>query len=48
MSTIKKPTEELKQAFGDFFHLSQDNNVLDSKTTLLIQLAASMALGCYP
>lgn len=41
------PTKQQK-AYGDFYDSVCNNESLDSKTTLMIQLAASMALGCYP
>jgi len=37
-----------KKAFGEFYKSAHDNGVLDDKTTLMIHLAAAMALGCYP
>jgi alkylhydroperoxidase/carboxymuconolactone decarboxylase family protein YurZ len=37
-----------KKAFGEFYKAANQNGVLDDKTTLMIHLAAAMALGCYP
>jgi hypothetical protein len=36
------------KAFTDFYNSAYTNDILDSKTTLMIHLAASMAVGCYP
>jgi alkylhydroperoxidase/carboxymuconolactone decarboxylase family protein YurZ len=36
------------KAFTDFYNSANTNDILDSKTTLMIHLAASMAVGCYP
>jgi hypothetical protein len=32
----------------EFYDSARKNEVLDPKTTLLIHLASSMALGCHP
>ena len=40
--------EKQKQTYKAFFESTEQNNILDSKTTLMIQLAASFAIGCYP
>ena len=37
-----------ERAFWDFYNTARHNNVLDDKTSLMIHLAASMAVGCYP
>jgi alkylhydroperoxidase/carboxymuconolactone decarboxylase family protein YurZ len=37
-----------KKAFGEFYKSARNNGVLDDKTTVMIHLAASMAVGCYP
>ena len=37
-----------KEAFGEFYKSANQNGILDDKTTLMIHLAAAMALGCYP
>ena len=37
-----------RKAFGEFYKSANQNGVLDDKTTLMIHLAAAMALGCYP
>jgi alkylhydroperoxidase/carboxymuconolactone decarboxylase family protein YurZ len=40
------PNQE--KAFWDFYNTARHNEVLDDKTTLMLHLAASMAVGCYP
>ena len=37
-----------QKAFGEFYESARNNGVLDDKTTLMIHLAAAMAMGCYP
>lgn len=39
---------EQSLAFESFSSSVRENDVLDSKTTRLIYLAVSMAVGCYP
>ena len=41
------PTHQ-KEAFEAFFKTTEENDLLDPKTTVMIQLAASFAIGCYP
>ena len=41
------PTEQLK-AFDAFYDSARYNQILEPKTTLMLHIAASMALGCYP
>lgn len=41
------PKDQAK-AFSAFYDLARRNDVLDEKTTLLIHLAAAMAVGCIP
>jgi len=41
-------TEKNGKAFSAFYDAVRDYSVLDEKTTLLIGLAASMAVGCAP
>ncbi|MGB7055766.1 MAG: hypothetical protein WBE28_10645 [bacterium] len=38
--------EKQNKAFSDFYDSVQDNKILDHKTTLLIQVAAAIAVGC--
>lgn len=40
--------EEINNKYTEFYNSTANNNVLDEKTTVLIQLAASMSIGCYP
>jgi len=40
--------EKQSKAYTDFYNSTNHNEILDSKTTLLIQLAAAMSVGCYP
>lgn len=35
-----------KKAFFDFQSSVSENEILDKKTTILLKLAASMAIGC--
>jgi hypothetical protein len=36
------------QAYTDFYNSARYNDTLDPKTTVLLHLASSMALACYP
>jgi len=40
--------EKLQQTYEAFFNAASENEVLDPKTTVLVQMAAAMAIGCYP
>ena len=40
--------EKLNKALDDFYDMGRNNDILEPKTTLLIHLAAAMAVGCYP
>lgn len=40
--------EKQQQAYQAFSDAVRQNDVLDPRTTRLIYLAASMAIGCYP
>jgi hypothetical protein len=40
--------ENLNRVYTDFFETTADNTILSKKTTVMVQLAASFALGCYP
>jgi len=35
-------------AFNDFYKSARNNEILEPKTTILVHLAVSMALACYP
>ena len=37
-----------QKAFGEFYKSARNNGLLDDKTTVMIHLAAAMAVGCYP
>jgi hypothetical protein len=40
--------ERQAKAFSDFYKSTRNNEILEPKTTLLVAMAASMAIGCYP
>jgi hypothetical protein len=40
--------EKQQKAYTDFYDSARHNEILEPKTTLLIHLAAAMAIGCYP
>ncbi len=40
--------ESQKKAYTDFYESARHNEILGEKTTVLIHLAAAMAIGCYP
>jgi AhpD family alkylhydroperoxidase len=40
--------DNLKKSFIDFHKSMISNDILDPKTTLMIELGAAMAVGCYP
>jgi hypothetical protein len=40
--------EKQKKAFSDFYDSARHNDILPAKTTLMIHLAASMAVACHP
>ena len=40
--------EKQQNAFGEFYDTVRHNEILEPKTTLLLHLAAAMALGCSP
>lgn len=37
-----------KKAYTDFYDSARHNEILEPKTTLMIHMAAAMAVGCYP
>ncbi len=41
------PKKQLK-AFADFYDSARQNEILEPKTTIMIHLAAAMAIGCHP
>ncbi len=40
--------KDQRRSFNQFYDSARGNEILEPKTTLMIHLAASMALGCYP
>ncbi len=40
--------DKQQKAYNDFYQTVLDNGIFDAKTTRLLHLAASMAIGCYP
>jgi alkylhydroperoxidase/carboxymuconolactone decarboxylase family protein YurZ len=40
--------EKQQKLFGEFYDTVRHNEILEPKTTLLLHLAAAMALGCSP
>ena len=40
--------EKQKEAFFKFFDSTVENEVFDKKTTIMIQLASALSMGCYP
>ena len=40
--------DKQQQAYNNFYKTALENGIFDPKTTRLLQLAASMAIGCYP
>lgn len=41
-------SKEQKDLYNKYYNSAKNNTVLDPKTTLLIHLAVSMTIGCYP
>jgi hypothetical protein len=41
-------SDEYKNAFDNFYNFARKNKTLEPKTTLMLHLAAAMAVGCYP
>ena len=40
--------DKQKKAYEDFYDSARNNDILVPKTTLMLHLAASMALDCHP
>lgn len=36
------------ETYEAFYDSARNNDILEPKTTLMLHLAAAMALGCYP
>ena len=39
--------EEQKRAYRAFYDSARNNDILNTKTTLLIHFASALAFGCY-
>jgi hypothetical protein len=37
-----------KKSYSEFYDSARHNEILEPKTTLMIHLAAAMAVACYP
>ena len=37
-----------KRAYEDFYGAARYNDILEPEQTLMLHLAAAMAVGCYP
>ncbi len=37
-----------KKEYANFYDSARNNDILDTKTTLMIHLASAMAFACYP
>ena len=40
--------KDQKKAYSEFYDSARYNKILEPKTTVMLHLAAGMALGCYP
>ena len=40
--------EKQKKKYKAFYDAARYNDILKPKTTLMLHLAAAMAIGCYP
>jgi hypothetical protein len=40
--------EQQQKAYTTFYDSARNNRILEPKTTLMIHMAAALALGCYP
>ncbi len=40
--------EKQKNSFTEFYDAARYNEILEPKTTLMIHMAAAMAVACYP
>ncbi len=40
--------DDQQKAHEDFYYAARHNKILEPKTTLMIHLATSMAISCYP
>lgn len=37
-----------KSTYTEFYDAARHNDILEPRTTLMLHLAAAMAVGCYP
>jgi alkylhydroperoxidase/carboxymuconolactone decarboxylase family protein YurZ len=40
--------DKQQKAYNNFYNTALENGIFDPKTKRLLQLAASMSIGCYP
>ncbi len=40
--------KQVNQSFAYFRNAVVNNGIIDPKTTIMIQMAVAMAVGCYP
>jgi hypothetical protein len=40
--------KDMSEKYDEFSKAVQNNNILETKTTTMLYLAASIAVGCYP
>ncbi|MGD8344448.1 MAG: hypothetical protein PVI38_12315 [Desulfobacterales bacterium] len=40
--------QKQKDTYRAFYDSARTNDILNPKTTLMLHLAAAMAIGCYP
>lgn len=40
--------DKLKKSFDQFYDSAGKNDILEPKTTIMLQLATAMSVGCYP
>jgi hypothetical protein len=40
--------DKQKKAYEDFYDSARKNDILEPKMTLMLHLAAAMAVGCHP
>ena len=40
--------EKQKVIYTEFYNSARYNEILEPKTTLMLHMAAAMAVGCYP
>jgi hypothetical protein len=41
-------SKKQNKAYDEFYDSARHNDILDSKTSLLLHLASAMTAGCYP